>query len=88
MTLFISSVYIITAQEMKFSVKDFFGKCDQTHRKLGIWSHLLKKPLMQNFTFSCRVNCAWYQTYSQRFLGDFTSDRIFIEIALFTQNQC
>ena len=36
---------------MKFSIKDFFSKCDQTRRKLRIWSHLLKKYLMENFIF-------------------------------------
>ena len=45
----------ITAQKMKFSVKDFFSKCDQICRKLGISSHLLKKYLMENFIF-CAVN--------------------------------
>ena len=30
------------AQKMKFSIKDFFSKCDQIRRKLRIWSHLLK----------------------------------------------
>ena len=39
---------------MKFSNKDFFSKCDQIRRKLWIWSHLLKKPLMENFIF-CAV---------------------------------
>ena len=33
---------------MKFSVKDFFSKCDQIRKKLQIWSHLLKKSLMEN----------------------------------------
>ena len=36
---------------MKFSIKDFFSKCDQIRRKLRIWSHLLKKLLMENFIF-------------------------------------
>ena len=36
---------------MKFSIKDFFSKCDQIRRKLRIWSHLLKKSLMENFIF-------------------------------------
>ena len=36
---------------MKFSIKDFFSKCDQTRSKLRIWSHLLKKYLMENFIF-------------------------------------
>ena len=31
----------ITAQKMKFFIKDFFSKCDQICRKLWIWSHLL-----------------------------------------------
>ena len=32
---------------MKFPVKDFFSKCDQIHSILQIWSHLLKKSLME-----------------------------------------
>ena len=27
----------------KFSIKDFFSKCEQVRRKLRIWSHLLNK---------------------------------------------
>ena len=34
-----------TAQKMKFSMKDFFSKCDQIRSFLRIWSHLLKKIL-------------------------------------------
>ena len=44
----------ITAQKMKFSIKDFFNKYDQISKKLRIWSHLLKKSLMKNFNF-CAV---------------------------------
>ena len=40
-----------TAQKMKFVIKDFFSKCDQTRRKLRIWSHLLRKSLMENLIF-------------------------------------
>ena len=43
-----------TAQKMKFSIKNFFSKCDQILRKLRIWSHLLKKSLMGN-RFFCAV---------------------------------
>ena len=55
----ISNIIIInrdlyTAQKMKFSIKDFFSKYDQIRRKLRIWSHLLKKSLMENF-ISCAV---------------------------------
>ena len=39
---------------MKCSITDFFSKCGQIRRKLHIWSHLLKKSLMQNFFF-CAV---------------------------------
>ena len=35
--------------------QDFFIKCDQIRRKLRIWSHLLKKSLMENFVF-CAVS--------------------------------
>ena len=45
-----------TAQKMKFSIKDFFSKCNQIRRKLRIWFHLLKKSLMENFIF-CAVKC-------------------------------
>ena len=45
---------MFTGQKMKFSVKDFFSKCDQIRRKLQIWSHLLKKSLLKNFIF-CAV---------------------------------
>ena len=34
---------------MKFSIKDFFSKCDQIRSFLRISSHLLKKSLMKNF---------------------------------------
>ena len=34
---------------MKFSIKDFFSKCDQIHRRMLIWLHLLKKSLLENF---------------------------------------
>ena len=39
----------LTAQKMKFSIKDFFSKCNQIGGKLRIWSHLLKKSLIENF---------------------------------------
>ena len=37
--------------KMKFSIKGFFSKCDQIRSFLWIWSHLLKKPLTENFIF-------------------------------------
>ena len=50
----------ITAQKMKFSIKDFFSKCEQIRSFMRIWSHLLKKSLMENFIF---VQCI-FNTYS------------------------
>ena len=45
------------AQKIKFSITDFLSKCDQTCSLLRIWSHLLKKPLMENFSFcAVRIN--------------------------------
>ena len=44
--------------KMKFSIEDFFSKCDQIRKELRIWSHLLKKSLMENFV-----------QYSQYFLS-------------------
>ena len=47
----------VTAQNMKFSIKDCFSKCDQISRShLRIWSHLLKKFLMENFIFCAVCN--------------------------------
>ena len=39
----LSFLVILTAQKMKYSIKDFFSKCDQIRSFLQIWSHLLKK---------------------------------------------
>ena len=41
----------VTAEKMKFSIKDFFSKCDQIRSFLRVWSHLLKKSLIENFIF-------------------------------------
>ena len=42
---------IHTAQKMKFSIKDLCSKCHQILMKLSIWSHLLKKSILENFIF-------------------------------------
>ena len=58
---FVSSYF--TVEKVKFSIKDFFSKCDQIRRFLRIWSHLAKKSLMENFIF-----CAVFDTkcFSQK----------------------
>ena len=38
-------------KNMTFPIEDFFRTCDQIRRKLRIWSHWLKKSLMENFIF-------------------------------------
>ena len=40
---------------MKFSVKDFFSKCDKIRSFLRIWAHLLRKSLMESLIF-CAVS--------------------------------
>ena len=52
----ILTFFYITALKMKFSIKDFFSKCDQIRSKLRIWSYLLEKSLTENFIF-CAVYC-------------------------------
>ena len=42
----------------EISIKDLFSKCNQIRRKQQIWSHLLKKSLMENLIF-CAV---FYET--------------------------
>ena len=39
------------AQNMKFSIRDLFSKCDQIRSLLQILSYLLKKSLMENLVF-------------------------------------
>ena len=36
---------------MKFSIKNFFRKCDQIRNFQRIWSHLLKRSLMETLIF-------------------------------------
>ena len=48
-----------TPQKMKFSVNDFFSKCDQIRSFLRIWSHLLEKSLMEtSFFMQCNYQTA------------------------------
>ena len=56
-----------TTQKMTFSIKDLFSKYDQIRRKPRVWSHLLKKSLMENFIFfAVRLSCiamGWWVIY-------------------------
>ena len=44
---------------MKFSIKGFFSKYDEILSFLRIWSHLVKKFVMENFIF-CAVKTLEY----------------------------
>ena len=48
-----------TTQKMKFSVKDFFSKYGQIRWKMQIWSHVLKKFLMESFIFCAVTTLQW-----------------------------
>ena len=56
---FLVSIFSTLFKKMKFFVKDFFSKCDQIRRKLRIWSHLLRKSLMENFIFRAVPAARW-----------------------------
>ena len=49
----------VTAEKIKFFIQNFFSKCNQIRRKQWIWSHSLKKPLMEKFIF-CSVCVTGY----------------------------
>ena len=77
-------------KKIKFSVKVSFSKCDQIRRKLRmrIWSHLLKKSLMENFTFcavriSYRSLCFIILSYdAERLRPDRWSIKVLFRVAL------
>ena len=71
--LFFLKFYI--AQKMKFSIKDFFSKCDQIRRKLWIWSHFMRKPLMENFIF-CPVLLSIYSGQKAKVSRTAVSDSV------------
>ena len=62
------NIISFTAQKMKFSIMDIFDKCDQIRRFLRIWSHLLKKLLMEKFIL-CAVllNMVTLKTFEQHY---------------------
>ena len=49
-----SLIFCFTAQKMKFSIKAFFDMNSQNRWKQRIWSHLVRKFLLENFIF-CTV---------------------------------
>ena len=71
----VSPQQTILRKKMKFSIKDFFSKCDQIPSFLRIWLHLPKKSLMENFIF-CAVypGKTWMTTLSclNKFCSNFS----------------
>ena len=63
---------IYTAQKMKFSINNFFSKCGQIRSFLRIWSHLLKKSLIENFIF-CAVLGARKRPHNKTSLKELNS---------------
>ena len=63
-------------KKKKFSIKDFFSKCDQIRRKLQIWYHLQKKSLMKNFIF-----CAVSEEVLNKFLLELTKTLIWSSVS-------
>ena len=55
-----------TAQKIKCSIKDFFSKYDQIRSFPRIWSHWLKKSLMENLVF-CAVLYEFWRFLSMPF---------------------
>ena len=51
----LETVVLYNAQKMRFSIKDYFSKCDQIRRELRIWLYLLKKSSMKNFIFCALI---------------------------------
>ena len=64
-----------TTQKSKFFIKDFDSKCDQTRKNLRIWSHLLKKSLIENFFFCAVLLSSKYNVKLQHFPVTTISDR-------------
>ena len=50
-------------------MKNFFSKCDQIGSFLQIWSHLLKKSLMENF-----ISYAVLTIFAKLFIIDVLQD--------------
>ena len=59
---FTVTIRFSTAQKMKFSIKDFFCKCKQK-MKLRIWSHSLKKSLMEIFIFCAVLGYVYFEEH-------------------------
>ena len=62
----VMNIWHVQVNQLKINILYVFSKCDQIGRKMWIWSHLLKKSLMENFVF-CAVHQTHYQWIVQYF---------------------
>ena len=67
---------------MKFSIKDFFSKCEQIRSFLWIWSHLLKKSFKQNLIF-CAVTLLWHHKFRKKILCKTKREKFLQEFLIF-----
>ena len=58
--------------KLKFSIKDFFSKCDQILSFLRIWLHLLKKFLMEEFIFCVVIYTGTKSGFTFQEINEFT----------------
>ena len=77
----------ITEQKMKFSIKDFFSKCDQIRSSKGIWSHLLEKSFMEDSIF-CAVNLAIKKRDLTRFSINCSDYSCYFHLDHFKRHYC
>ena len=84
-------IFHYTAQKMKFTITDFFSKCDQIRSFLRIWSHLLKKYVMENFIFRVVVACSYskmnfyigiFQDFDCKFRGTYFPEFLSLPLLL------
>ena len=61
-----SEMFDTLHKKIKFSIKDFIGKCDQICSFLWIWSFLLKKSWMKNFILFVQWQCSKYTSLKYR----------------------
>ena len=86
LTWFLFYIFAIyTAEKINFPIKDFFSKCDQIHRKLQIWSHLLKKSLMKKFIFCAVIP---YNHFSGPYFPTFGPNKEIYPVNLCIQSKC
>ena len=67
----------ITAHKMKFSIKDFFSKCDQIRSVLWIWSHLLKSSYWKSSVYMVTtlvIQCKKYENRLTLLVGETQSN--------------